>query len=131
MFETLLPVVIGGVIGIVGSVGQASISSRNELKRQHIANREEAYLAFVDALLKIKVDDEDSEIDTNDFWPIFYAANAKLNLYGSRRIVKLSREFQWHLQECWENHWDKGTEAKKWELIEAIRKELRIDKIDN
>ena len=127
MVETLLPVVIGGLIGIAGGVGQAWISSRNELKQQHLVKREEAYLAFVDALLKIKVDNQYDEVDTDDFWPIFHAANAKLNLYGSQRIIELSRKFQWHLQECWENHWDKGTDAKKWELIEAIRKELRIE----
>ena len=127
MVETLLPVVIGGLIGIAGGVGQSWISSRNELKRQHRIKREEAYLAFVDALLKIKVDDQYNEVDTDDFWPIFHAANAKLNMYGSQSIIELSRQFQWHLQECWENHWDKGTDAKKWELIETIRKELRIE----
>lgn len=127
MIETLLPVVVGGLIGIAGGVGQALVSSKNEIRQHRLMKREEAYLEFINALLKIEVDYQFDEVHTHDFWPIFNEAQAKLNLYGSKEIIQLTREFQWHLQECWENHWDKGTDAKKWELVDAIREELKIE----
>ena len=89
--------------------------------------REESYLEFIHALLKIEVDDQFDEVHTHDFWPIFNEAQAKLNLYGSEKIIQLTREFQWHLQDCWDNHWDKGIDTKKWELVDAIREELKIE----
>ena len=128
MLDTLLPVIVGGLIAIAGGVGQAIIGLKNEIKQQRLIKREEAYLEFINALLKIEVDYQFDEVHTHDFWPIFNAAQAKLNLYGSKEIIQLSREFQWHLHDCWENHWDKGTESKKWELVDAIRKELHIKK---
>ena len=127
MFEILLPVIVGGLIAIAGGVVQAILSSKNSLKQQRIAKREEAYLEFIDALLRVTVDYQFNEVNSNGFWTILKAANAKLNLYGSKKIIELSQEFQAHLEDCYDNHWDRGTEAKKWELIEAIRKELRIE----
>lgn len=126
MFESLLPVVVGGLIAIAGSAAQAIINSKHETTQHHRAKREEAYLEFIDALLSIEIDYQSDKIDTHDFWTKFNSIQAKLNLYGSKQIIQLTREFQWHLNECWENHYDKGTEIKKWYLVNKIRKELKI-----
>ena len=57
MVEILLPVVIGGLIAILGGVWQSHMSLKNEIKREHRAKRETAYLELIDALLRIEVDD--------------------------------------------------------------------------
>ena len=54
MIETLLPVVVGGLIGIAGGVGQALVSSKNEIRQHHLMKREEAYLEFTSILQTIK-----------------------------------------------------------------------------
>ena len=127
MFDILLPVVVGGVIAIAGGAVQGYINHKYEKKQARIDKREEAYLDYIEALLKIEVDDQFNEVKTTGFWAAYQMAHGKLELYGSEKILKLAREFNWHLQECWEMHSDNGTEAKKERLIEAMRKELDIN----
>lgn len=119
-------VCIGGIIGIMGSFAQTAFASRKDFALQRREKREEAYLCFVDALLTVVVDDSRNEVSASKFWPTFRKAQAKIYLYGSKKIIKLVLEFQLHLDECWENHCDMGTEQKKQILIDAIRKELGI-----
>ncbi|MCF2662707.1 hypothetical protein [Pseudoflavonifractor phocaeensis] len=126
MLEVLLPVVVGGLIGIVGGAWQSHVGVKNNLEQAQKEKREEAYLELIDALLRIKVDDYADSVDAAGFWPIYRNAQAKICLYGSERIWRLSREFEWHLHQCWDEYTDLGTDKKKTELIDAIRDELKI-----
>ena len=112
-------------------VEQFKLSSRLKAPqlKKHKEARENAYLGYIDALLKIRVDDQYGTVKTQEFWNSFHSIQAKLRLYGSADIIHKAEDFDGHLYECWEcNDTDVGnTETLKMDLIAAMRKELNID----
>lgn len=129
MLTEMLLVLLGGVLAIAGGAIQTFITAKSAAAQKHKEARENAYLGYIDALLKIRVDDQYGTVKTQEFWSLFHSIQAKLRLYGSADIIHKAEDFDGHLYECWEcNDTDVGnTEALKMDLIAAMRKELNID----
>lgn len=129
MLAEMLLVLLGGVLAIAGGAIQTFITAQSTTTQKHKDARENAYLGYIDALLKIRVDDQYSTVKTQEFWESFHGIQAKLRLYGSVDIIHKAEDFESHLYECWEcGNIDVGnTEELKMNLIASMRKELHID----
>ena len=53
----MLLVLLGGVLAIAGGAIQTFITAKSAAAQKHKEARENAYLGYIDALLKIKIDD--------------------------------------------------------------------------
>lgn len=129
MLEEIIPVIIGGLLALAGGTIQSYITVKNVTNQKRNEARENAYLSYIDALLKIRVDDEYGRVKTKEFWESFCNVQAKLRLYGSKNIINESQNFEGHLYECFQcGNIDIGnTEILKMSLIDSMRKELHID----
>lgn len=103
--------------------------SQSTAKQKRNEAREDAYLGYIDALLKIKVDDQYGTVKSKEFLESFRGIQARLRLYGSKNIIHKAEDLDGHLYECWEcGNIDVGnTEELKMDLIASMRKELHID----
>ena len=129
MLTEMWLVFLGGVFAIAGGAIQTFITAKSAAAQKHKEARENAYLGYIDALLKIRVDDQYGTVKTQEFWESFRGIQAKLRLYGSVNIIHKAEDFEGHLYECWEcGNIDVGnTEELKMNLIDSMRKELHID----
>lgn len=128
MLTEMLLVLLGGVLAIAGGAIQTLITAKSAAVQKHKEARENAYLGYIDALLKIKVDDQYGTVKTQEFWNSFRSIQAKLRLYGSADIIHKAEAFEDHLYECWQCNIDIGnTDTLKMDLVAAMRKELKID----
>ena len=127
MFDNLLPVAIGGLIAILGNVIYNWQNSRTRFKQTQQSKKEEAYLMYVDALLKIKVDDE-GMMQYKEFFPTLNKANAHLQVYGSKAIIEENKDLLEYLEECFyaSNINVNGIDKKIADIINSIRKELKV-----
>ena len=129
MLTEMLLVLLGGLLAIAGGAIQTFITAKSAAAQKHKEARENAYLGYIDALLKIRVNDQYGTVKTQAFWESFRGIQAKLRLYGSVDIIHRAEDFEGHLYECWEcGNIDVGnTEDLKMNLIASMRKELHID----
>lgn len=102
MLTEMLLVLLGGVLAIAGGAIQTFITAKSAAAQKHKEARENAYLGYIDALLKIRVDDQYGTVKTQEFWESFRGIQAKLRLYGSVNIIHKAEDFEGHLYECWE-----------------------------
>ena len=58
MLTEMLLVLLGGVLAIAGGAIQTFITAKSAAAQKHKEARENAYLGYIDALLKIRVDDQ-------------------------------------------------------------------------
>ena len=121
-------VLLGGLLAIAGGAIQSYITTKNDAKQKRNESREKAYLGYIDALLKIRVDNQYGTVKTKEFWESFHGIQANLRLYGSKSINNKAQNFEEHLYDCWKYDIDVGnTEELKINLIVSMRKELHID----
>lgn len=127
--ENLIAVIVGGVIGIAGGLIQVVMMYKNNIRISLLTKREEAYLTYIEALLKIKVDDLEV-VHYTKFFPIYHEAEAKLQLYGSDNIKDMDIKLRDCLFECFESGYDvNGMSEMVKNVISAIRDEMNIKKL--
>ena len=63
----MLLVLLGGVLAIAGGAIQTFITAKSAAAQKHKEARENAYLGYIDALLKIRVDDQYGTVKTQEF----------------------------------------------------------------
>lgn len=127
MFDTLFPVLLGGFLAIIGGAIQSYLSIHTNARTARIGKREEAYLGYIEALMKIEVR-ESGVVKTDNYWNKFQIVQAKLRLYSSKNILNLEKEFADALYECWECNCDVvDINGQKDKLLNAMRKELHVD----
>ena len=128
MFETLFPVLLGGFLAIIGGAVQSLLSIRNNARCARIEKREDAYLGYIEAILKIKVDYKLGRVIIDGYWDKFQNIQAKLRLYGSKNILDLEATFADNLYESWDCGYDvTNIEMQKDILLRAIRAELNVN----
>lgn len=129
MLTEMWLVLLGGVLAIAGGALQSLLTAKSTAKQKRNEAREDAYLGYIDALLKIKVDDQYGTVKSKEFLESFRGIQARLRLYGSKNIIHKAEDLDGHLYECWEcGNIDVGnTDELKMNLIASMRKELHID----
>lgn len=129
VLNEMLLVILGGVLAIAGGALQSFLTAKSTAKQKRNEAREDAYLGYIDALLKIKVDNQYGRVKSQEFLESFRGIQARLRLYGSKNIIHKADDLDGHLYECWEcGNIDVGnTEELKMNLIASMRKELHMD----
>lgn len=87
MLKELIPVLLGGLLAIAGDGIQTYISAGSVAKQKRQEVRENAYLGYIDALFKIRVENQCGCVKTKEFWESFRGIQAQLRLYGSENAV--------------------------------------------
>lgn len=128
MSETLLGVMIGGLIGLVTGFIPSWYTTRENEKMRLREKSEEAYIGLIEALNKLTVD-RMMNINFSDFSEEYENSKAKVKLYGSSKLLKHIDNLFSDLDYAW-NYYN-GTDiddivGNKEKVINAIREELKI-----
>ena len=127
MLEQVPILLAGAFIAIISSIIQAHFIRKNERKAILLEKREKAYLGYIDALLKLKVDHKYNSLIFEEFSSSYRNIEGELRLYGSERVKKHIRKYQERLDEAFEINNENGAVEEIDNLIEFIRKELGIE----
>ena len=127
MWEHLLFILVGAFLALIGSVVQTIFIRKSERKVVLSERREKAYLGYIDALLKLKIDHDYRLSGFEEFFNNYRKIESELRLYGSERAKKHIKKYQELLDEAWEINNENGAIEEIDNIIEVIRKELGIE----
>ncbi len=125
--ETLIGVVIGGILATIGGFIQSWYVTKNENMAYLRMKQEDAYLGYVDALLQLR-ENQMGVLQFKDYSHKYSIIKSKLKLYGSKSVLDKISKYEELLDECWEcngiNVNNVISEIDK--IIEIIRNELKV-----
>lgn len=99
MYEQVIYLVVGAFLAVVGGFLQSVYNEKKERIKHIRIKREEAYLGYINALLRLR-ENQDGSIFLKDYFPIYHPIKAQILLYGSERVNKKIKEYDLWLHEC-------------------------------
>jgi hypothetical protein len=126
MDERVIYLFLGGLFTTAGGFFQNWYNKRSERDYNLRIKREEAYLEYIDALLKLK-ERHDGSIDFRQYQNKYNPIKAKVILYGSDKVKNRIKEYEAWLYECFEVNFNINDVINEIDnVVLFIRKELNI-----
>lgn len=127
MSETIIGIILGGILATLGGFIQNWYQARKENKSYIRIKRDEAYLGYIEALLNLK-ENHTGIVQFGDFNSKYSIVKSKLKLYSSNTVLKEIEKHQDMLYECWECNGVDINDAipKINSIIDILRKDLNV-----
>lgn len=126
MLEQVIYLLVGAVLAMAGGFLQSWYSNKKERDNHLLEKRENAYLAYIDALLELRETDYGS-IDFKSYMPKYNRIKAQLLLYSNSDFRSQMKEYDSWLYECFEANFNVYDVINKIDsMVDLCRSQLNI-----
>lgn len=126
MLEQVIYLLVGAVLAMAGGFLQSWYSNKKERDNHLLNKREDAYLAYIDALLELSETDCGS-IDFKAYMPKYNKVKAQLLLYSNNNFRNQIKEYDSCLYECFNANFNVYDVINKIDsMVDLCRSQLNI-----